>query len=181
MRIAVFGDSFATNDGTESWVYKLAQGFDVDNFAARGASEYRIYKTVKQQPLKKYDCVIIFHTNPDRVFIPDHTRHPSRTLDSHPFCDMLANDSLSKARWADVVNCYYKNFYDQEFQTDMFGLLLEKMMTIHPNTLHYTGFDLPHTAIVSFHHLRQSNPGNSNHLDQDGNNKVYQHIKEHLK
>lgn len=181
MRVAIFGDSFATADGAESWASRLAAEFNVDNFAQRGVSEYRIYKTLTQRNLTDYNHVVVFHTNPDRVFVPDHVAHPSRTLKTHPQCDMLASDSLDKAGWADIVKCYYKNFYDQEFQDDLYNLLIQQIVDWCPTAIHCTGFGLNDVRIQSFSLLRQTNPGHCNHLDAQGNNKIYQYIKEHIK
>jgi hypothetical protein len=180
MRVAIFGDSFATIDRADSWASQLAREFKVDNFAQRGVSEYRIYKSIQQRDLTNYNHIIVFHTNPDRVFVPDHVTHPSRTLQTHPYCDMLANDSLDKVGWADIVKGYYKNFYDQQFQDDLFDLLLDRLFQQCQSAIHCTGFDLSNTHIHSFFTLRQTNPGNINHLDTQGNSKIYQYIKERM-
>lgn len=180
MKVAVFGDSFAANDGDLSWTSLLSNEFSVDNFADRGISEYRIYKTIMNQNINAYDRVVIFHTNPDRIFVPDHVDHPSRQLHSHPHCDMLVNDSFDKSSWRGIAECYYKNFYDQDFQLDLFKLLIEKISSLCPRAVHCSGFDLSTYNIKSFDYLLKSNPGKINHLDVAGNKEVYQYVRSQL-
>lgn len=185
MNIAIIGDSFACDYSEGSWISLLMQDHNITNYSARGISEYRLYKMLMSdyEQIQKADCVIVFHTNPDRVYIPSGVDYPTRKLDSHPHADMVANDILSNARWAKNAEVYYKNFYDQDLQDTLYDFLVEDIAQALSNqkTIMCSGFALEsYPAIYSFASVREKHPGDINHLDINGNLAVYNYIKKNI-
>jgi hypothetical protein len=181
MKILIFGDSFSSDQVNNSWVDLLSRDHSVTNHSQRGISEFRIYKIFLEniQEIKQTDAVIILHTNPDRVYVPDHVMTPSRRLPSHLHCDMLVNDSLEKWMPAEV---YYKNFYDQDLQNTLYGFIIDNIRKHCENVslLEFSGFDIGVPGIHSIYNLRIKHPGNINHLDATGNLKFFEKIKDTL-
>jgi len=181
MKIKIFGDSFSSDQVSDSWVTFLSEHHEVTNYSQRGISEYRIYKNIlyRINDIVSADVVIVFHTNPDRVYVPDHVLTPSRQLHTHPFCDMLATDSSEKWIPSEI---YYKNFYDQGFQDTMFDFLINGIRKKLKNVklLEFSGFDIQTPGIHSISALRERNPGSINHLDIMGNITVFELIQDQL-
>lgn len=182
MKISIFGDSFSSDRGPNSWIDLLAGEHLISNHSQRGVSEFRIHRTLSQQInlISQSDAVIVFHTNSDRVYVPDHTITPSRQISTHPVCDMLANDSLEK--WA-PSEIYYKNFYDQEFQDTLYGFIVNDIREKcqHVKLLEFSGFDTGLERIYSIKYLRDQYPGKINHLDIVGNMTVAKLIEDRLR
>ncbi len=181
MKIVIFGDSFSSDRSPDSWIDLLANEHEIVNHSYRGISEFRIYRNLldNEQDIKTADAVIVFHTNPDRVYVPDQTPLPTRHLSSHPTCDMLASDSTGKWSPAEI---YYKNFYDQCFQDTVHDLIVNdiRQRCRHTRLLEFSGFDLGSAQIHSIYRLREQRPGNINHLDIIGNIDVFALIKDQL-
>jgi len=184
MKLAVIGDSFSCDDQCTSWLELLqSAGHTVLNFSQRGICQYRIYKNIlcNLQQIKLCDWAVIWHTNPDRVYVNDHAKFASRSLPSHPHMDLLANDAMSSAdtAWQAVASTYYKFFFDQDQQNLYHQLLVQSIQQTllkDINTVHCSGFDLDYHSIKSFADVRQQHPGDCNHLDHVGNQMVYQYI-----
>ena len=181
MKIAIFGDSFSSDRCPDSWIDLLADEHKIVNHSYRGISEFRIYKNLldNENDIKTADTVIVFHTNPDRVYVPDQTLMPTRYLSSHPVCDMLARDSTEKWSPAEI---YYKNFYDQCFQDKIYDLIVNdiRQRCKHTRLLEFSGFNLGSAQIHSIHRLREQHAGNINHLDIIGNMGIFSLIQDRL-
>lgn len=179
-KISIIGDSFSSDDVDDtSWISLLSKQYCITNYSQRGISQYRLYKHLvcNLKEIEQSDAVIIFHTNPDRVYIPDGVSFPSRLLDSHPYCDLVANDSLEKKDWKNIAENFYRYFYDQEQQNLYYQLLVERMIKLLDThkVIHCSGFDtLPN--IKSFLQLQQQYPGTVNHCSALGNYKIYNYL-----
>jgi hypothetical protein len=186
MKIIIVGDSFSSDNCNSSWVNQLEKNYTVTNLSYRGISEYRIYTIVKQNLslINQADILLVWHTNPDRIYIPDNVEYPARIIASHPHCDMVANDVLSDRHWGKIAQTYYKNFHDENMQQDIFELLIQQIhQIVTVKILDFSGFELANNQffIKSFSDLRLTCPGNINHLDLIGNSHVFNYIDREIK
>jgi len=187
MKIAVVGDSFASDMTVGGWVELLARSHDLQNYSLRGISQYRIFDIITKNlsSINKADAVIIWHTNPDRIYINNEIMFPTRELPLHPCADLIASDSLSSKNknWQDISKTYYKIFYNQEQQLVYYQLMLEKIksMLVNKKVIHCSGFDLHDIPDVkSFEYLLNTNPGTINHYDLVGNQVIADYINSNL-
>ena len=186
MNIAIVGDSFSSDSMQSSWISLLEQTHKIKNYSARGISQYRLYKILIDNfiDISAADCVILFHTNPDRIFIPDHINYTTRELQSHPYCDMLANDACN-SQWSEIAKTYYKYFFDTKMQQTFYQLLVneinQKLSSL--DVVNCSGFDAITTGIdslVSFADIRQQYPGDINHFSIHGNTIACDRINQQL-
>lgn len=163
--IKIFGDSFAANK--DGWGYKLTTA----NFSSNGASEYRIYRSFLEN-YNSSDVVIFCHTHWSRVFLKDSvTLLKSRQLNTHPQCDLIISDLMGKNE-KDFFNILLE-IWDEDYLQTTYWLMVEKMFKV-PNSLHITFFeDIKHERIYNFNCVWHSNKGNINHMNQYGNNYIY--------
>lgn len=187
MKVAVIGDSFSCDQHSISWL-KLLQsaGHTILNFSQRGIGQYRIYKNIVANidQIKNCSWTVVWHTNPDRIYVNDHAKFASRNLHSHSHMDLMANDAMnSDAAWQAVASTYYKFFFDQDQQNLYHQLLVQEIQHTLLNsshTVHCSGFDLPalpcYHSVKSFAGTRQQHPGDCNHFDHVGNQLVYEYI-----
>lgn len=179
-KISIVGDSFSANiDSEHSWIHLLSKDYLIQNYSQRGISQYRLYRNIlyNLENIKKSHAVIIFHTNPDRVYIPNGIDFPSRTLSSHPCCDLVASDSLQKSSWKKIAETYYRYFYDQEQQQLYYEMLVARIKHVldRQKTIHCSGFaTLP--EIKSFLQVKKKYPGDVNHCSETGNKEIYQYL-----
>jgi len=183
MNIVIIGDSFSSDNCEGSWVEQVASKYNVVNLSQRGISEYRIYTIVKKNLslINQSDILLLWHTNPDRIYLPDTVEYPTRTVSSHAHCDMVANDALSNSHWNKIAKIYYKNFYDKDMQEDLFSLVIEKIHRIVTcRMFDFSGFEIsnPTHFIKSFHDMRNNFSGHINHFDLTGNSLIYQYINQ---
>lgn len=188
MTVAIIGDSFSCDNVDGSWIQRLEHdGFELLNFSQRGISQYRLYKNIKNnlEVIRKSNCVIIWHTNANRIFVNDYAVFPSRLLDSHPCVDLVANDSINSSdhNWKNIAINYYKYFFDQEQQSLYHRLLVNEITQLllpELKTIQCSGFEFQNNQIKSFEKVRKLYPGNINHLNNDGNEIVYRYIREFI-
>jgi len=181
--IVVVGDSFSADTGNDiSWVAKLSNNYNVKNFSQRGISEYRLYNIILKniEEISKADTIIIFHTNPDRVFVPNHVQFQSRQLQTHPHMDMVANDALNDKCWKKIADYYYRYFYDQGQQNCIYELLVEKIdRLVKIQKIHCSGFNVACESITMnlFYQTKIDHPGTINHFNSAGNQFVYNYLE----
>jgi hypothetical protein len=186
MNIVIVGDSFSSDNCNGSWINLLEKNHTVTNLSQRGISQYRIYTIIKQNLLliNQSDVLLVWHTNSDRIYIPDGVDYPTRLISSHSCCDMIANDALNNSDWKKIAHTYYKNFYDKDMQEDISRLLIDKIhQVVRSKILDFSGFDIFHDYhfIKSFHNVRLEFPGNINHLNLVGNSRVFEYINQGVK
>ena len=126
------------------------------------------------------DAIIIFHTNPDRIYVPSDVEMATRKLESHKTCDMVAENILRDSVFSNQAKMYYKYFFDQTQQTVFYRLLVEdiKKLTSNHVTLHCSGFDVDNAK--SFAELLSQHAGQVNHFNTNGNKIVYNYIYKQL-
>jgi len=186
MKLVVIGDSFSSDTNPGSWLDLLSSSYSLQNYSLRGISQYRIFDIITKNltDINKADAVVIWHTNPDRVYVNDGVKFPTRELQLHPCADLVASDSLSSKdkSWQDVSKTYYKVFYNQEQQLVYYQLMLEKIksMLFNRKVIHCSGFTLEDSVVQSFNHLLSTNPGTINHFDLVGNQIVADYLNSKL-
>ena len=176
MTTYVFGDSFAVN--RDGWVGML--GRDVRIFSQNGVGEYKIYKQVIKN--LRFDQAIICHTSPWRVHTrihPVHKNNPTRQNNDFLLNDVEYHSKINKDM--KTVHEYLKNYYDPEYQEDIYNLLVNKLMKLS-NTIHITLHDPADTKQIThnFNHIYKQHPGDINHMSEDGNKIIAEKIQELL-
>ena len=187
MKITVVGDSFSSDNKTGSWVELLSRTHELKNYSLRGICQYRIFDILTKNlaDIQKSDVVIIWHTNPDRVYVNDEILFSTRGISTHPYADIVAADSLTAPdkEWKSIIKNHYKVFYNQEQQLVYYQLMFEKIkdLLVQKKVIHCSGFDLGDMLeIKSFDYLLIANPGEINHYDLLGNQEVFNYINSKL-
>lgn len=129
MKIAILGDSFSSDEGSSSWINLLSQEHELTNFSQRGICQFKLYEIILKNLtfLQSVDRVIIWYTNPDRIYINKGVDYPTRYESTHVFSDMVANDVLSKNNhWSDIASTYYRYFYNQDLQDFISNSIIQK-------------------------------------------------------
>lgn len=180
--VTIIGDSFSADYGQDSWVSMLSSNYVVNNFSQRGISQFRLYCIVHDNwsTIKNSDAIVIFHTNPDRVYIPNGVELATRALASHKTCDMVAENVINDEMFRAQARMYYKYFFDQTQQNVFYRLMVDdiKRLTQHHVCLHCSGFDV--AVDKSFAELQRQHAGDLNHFDAVGNTVVYDYITAQL-
>lgn len=176
MRLFVFGDSFAANP--IGWSSMLDA--EIQNFSQNGTGEYKIFKKVMQN--LNFDRCIICHTSPWRIHTPIHPIHKNNH--DRPDNDFMLNDveyHSQKNQEMKLVNEYLKKYYDPNYQLDIYKLLLKELLLLK-NTIHITFHEPDDTKDIknNYHHIWKLNPGDINHMSDEGNRIVAEEIKKLL-
>lgn len=173
--IWIFGDSFSASDNLESWVSLLNE--PANNFSTNGSSEYRILKNyyAQQSNIAQTDWVIFVHTSPTRIFLKDDKVTSSRQLESHPTCDIIINDIYEKKEKEYIK--ILESIWDDSYFNDMFDLIVDKLQAV-PNSVHLTFFETTRNDLIQLNYVWATNPGNTNHMNEDGNRLVANIVKQ---
>ena len=170
--IWVFGDSFSTGSGAHSWTTLIGANRVV---SSNGISEYRILCAVERErgAIQPGDTVIVCHTNPLRIFLPDHVAYPARAKASHPHCDLVMGDALSRSwLWRFVAWVYGTYFFDESYLLHQHAMMvaeIDRLITSRgARCIHISGFEA-RPPIASFHDLFLAHRGTLNHMDEAGN------------
>ena len=190
-KILIVGDSFAADWNAKyqsypGWPQLLARHFAIHNLAQAGCSEYRILQQLTTVDINHYRWVIVSHTSPDRIYVPQHPVHSTDILHHH--CDLIYTDIEHHANlWRNWFNRklqtaknYFRYYYSEEYQRYIYSCVrddiqrqVDTIPTIHinnfPSTQHYS-------KTLDFVALRQEHPGLINHLSAQGNCLVYKEI-----
>lgn len=176
MKIWIFGDSFSASKDKDSWVNRLNAEVKVTSF--NGSSEYRIWRSYQDNKhlINSSDRVIFCHTSNSRVFLKDDAESLTRTLETHPKCDLLFNNvySNNETKYIDIL----ENIWDERYFTDTFNLLVNDLKTVK-NSIHITFF--ASDTIQSLHDIWQQNQGTVNHMTPYGNTLTRDIINKSLK
>lgn len=172
MNILIIGDSFSTNN--KGWPGML--GHCVTNRSQNGVGEYKIYK--QSIDFAYFDCVIVCHTSPWRIHTPHNPVHgfsQERPHNDFMLSDMEYHSKHNKEM--NLVKKYWDKYYDIQYQTDMYKLIVTKLFEI-PNSIHITFHDENDTEIIknNFHDIWKKHPGVINHLDEEGNKQVSEKV-----
>lgn len=193
MKILIIGDSFSADwtikyPNGEGWPNLLARYYDVLNLSQAGVSEYKIHRQLKSiEKIDIYDIVIVSHTSPYRVHTTRHPVHYNDLLHKH--ADLSLSDIQYHAR--KLRNCanislwsayrFFKDHFDEEFQLDVYWLLVNKIheqlktmrCIVINNFVCPPDFQGLADEIVDCSELQKSFPGLHNHLNEYGNQKVF--------
>ena len=194
MQILICGDSFAA-DWTvkysgQGWPNLLAKQYNVVNLAQAGCSEYKILKQLESVDVSEYDCVIVSHTSPYRIYVAEHPVHHNDIL--HKNCDLIYTDLkehvIKNKKLAPIID-YFENYFDTKHAKDMHKLVCEKIdsylkhvtnRVIHITNLNYeTLYEFKN--MINFEYLFASNRGLMNHYDDEGNKKIFQAVSDAIK
>lgn len=180
--IWIFGDSFSTNNTKASWTRQL--GSSTIKMSGNGISEYRILQYIKicLEQIQPSDTVIICHTNPHRIYVPDHVAHPARENRTHQECDLVISDSMNRNFiWRLISKIYFKYFFDECHSITMNNLIIEKQINIlkdkSKKVIEVSGFE---GSPNSFYDIFIDHAGTVNHMDCTGNELVANRIRELL-
>lgn len=180
MNILLCGDSFAADWSIKhrselGWPNLLASKYNVTNVATAGSSEYRIWKTLQAQNVTLYDCVIVSHTSPYRLYVNKHPVHNADIL--HKNCDLIYADAVEHN--LTTVKDYFDQYFDIAYATDIHQLIVHQIADICKNvqTIHmqHINASIPKEInIIDFSTLWHKHRGKINHYDSIGNQIVYE-------
>jgi hypothetical protein len=175
----IIGDSFSSDNSEKSWTTML--DMPVMNLSKRGISEYKIYQEIKKITPDDFSHIIINHTSPNRIYIPENPYYKNNNDYKH--CDLIYTDikSYLPDEFAKNVVWYFENIFDVQQAELMHNLLIDHIIEQMPTrTIHITFFnDLP-SKIHKLHQIWKKYPGDINHLSEHGNAEVATHIRKLL-
>jgi hypothetical protein len=189
MHLLIIGDSFAADwsvkyQEKQGWPNYLADKYSVTNLAQAGCSEYKIKKQLDLIKLKDYTHCIVTHTSPSRIPVEKNPLHYNDTL--HHNCDFIYADVAESANVeVTCVKEYYEKFYNESFYIYVYELIAQDIFSILQNakikTLHISFFDYPLRCLdFNYYKLFKKLPGDTNHLSEMGNKKVFISINQWL-
>lgn len=189
MNILIVGDSFAANYGKKDlgWVNHLANDYKVINLAQAGCSQYKIYLQLTSTDLKYFDAIIISHTSPNRWYTSQNLIHRDSILHNQSdyiYSDVVAN--MDKHPLMSSLKIWFENFHDLDYADFVHNLICKEIteLTLNSRTIHLSFFD--YKKLFQFNNFLDlsdmflKHRGDINHLDSEGNLKVYQLIKKVL-
>lgn len=181
-KILITGDSFAADwtkkyDGV-GWVNMLNNDFEVTNIAQAGVSEYKIHKQLLSQNISDYDYVLVSHTSPYRIPIIEHPIHSNDIL--HKDCDLIYSDIKEHLEnpIAKMAVDFYENIFNPEYFIYVHNLIIKEIQTKYPTALNITFFNsFKNKNIHGFEHVFLKNKGVINHMNNRGNEIIYNKVK----
>jgi len=179
--LLIVGDSFSADwtkkyNENSGWVNKLEQNYNVTNLSEAGVGEYKILLQLKSVENTMYDNVIICHTSPFRIYIRQHPIHHTDIL--HHNCDLIYGDVLEH-KGNPICNTainFFEQIYDMEYACFVHELIVKEIQTQYPNAIHISFFDLNISNIHYFYSEFKKYKGTVNHLNEKGNDVVYNKI-----
>lgn len=195
-QILIVGDSFAVkhSDPTTNhygWSFLLEQNYNITNISQRGISEYKIIQQLKSVNLKTFDCVIVSHTSPNRVYVDQHPVH-YLSKDRYSNADLIYNDvSWNLQQYPDnpgllAANHYFDKFYNQDYQEFVYRLfqkeiteILKNNLTLHLLTLYDKNIEL-FQHVINLYQQIEIDPGNINHYSAKNNQVVFDTVSNWL-
>jgi len=190
-KLLICGDSFAA-DWTvkvkgKGWVNLLEQDYKVTNLAQAGCSEYKILKQLQSIDIDKFDMVLVSHTSPFRLYVPEHPVHSKDKL--HKNSCLLYSDVLEHLpdhpELQPVIE-YFDKYFDIQYAEHMHNLLLREIEEYcSPRTLHISHIDWKNLHkfenFLNFKEVFQKHRGSVNHYTEEGNQIVYQSVLNRLR
>ena len=188
MKLLIVGDSFAAPwpGSYPGWAALLNNDYRVTNCAQAGVGEYKVWLQLAQEHLNKYDLTIVCHTSAYRVYVPSHPFHDSGL---HKNADLIYTDIMARDNYTERehLQYYFESMFDLNYALDIHNLIKERIMyyTIDQPVIHLSFFPVLKNEFVidrelNFHDVWQQHPGTVNHLSAEGNNIVYNSIKERI-
>lgn len=181
MKILIAGDSFAADwkikyNGS-GWVNMLSNNYDVTNIAQAGVSEYKIYQQLNNHDTTKYDKIIISHTSAYRIPVVKHPVHSKDIL--HSNCDLIYTD-IKEHEDNPKIKCivdFYENYFHVDNAIFTHTLIVDEIKRLYPNAINITFFDSFNKDMNQYESIFLNNMGNMNHMNNVGNQIIYEKIK----
>lgn len=190
-QVLILGDSFAADwtvkySGT-GWPNMLAQHHTVTNLAQAGCGEYKIWLQLESimKTLPNFDCILIAHTSPYRIYVKEHPVHHQDRL--HGASDLIYNDIKDKLDTDPelrIIVQWFEKYFDLDHAKFVHNLICEKIdCVLEPwqnKVLHITNLDW--TGLYRFNHMMsfasvfEKHKGLMNHYDTQGNELIFQSI-----
>lgn len=185
-KLLICGDSFSA-DWTKKyngvgWVNLLENNYNITNISEAGVSEYKIYLQLKSIDLSKFDKILVSHTSAYRIPITEHPIHKDDIL--HNNCDLIFSDVSEHLENPLMKTAYdfYSNLFDMNYFIFVNNLIYNEIYNLTPNGVHITFFDSFYDdSVHKFEQLFIDNKGLINHLNKDGNIKMYKQISKILR
>ncbi len=179
MKILVAGDSFAADwtiehKGHYGWPNLLASEHDVTNVAQAGCSEYRIYKQLLSVNLKDYNLVIVSHTSPYRLYVPEHPLHSDSVL--HKNSDIIYTDIHDRIP---ALQEYFEKYFDFEYARFVHTAIGKEIRELLKNQLSLHLYHIEGNLPCEFEHTLDlssewdKHRGLINHYSDKGNKVIY--------
>jgi len=193
MKIAVCGDSFAADwqvkyPDQKGWPNLLAEQHTVTNIAQAAVSEYKVLQQIKSIDFTQYNAVIISHASPNRVHCKVHPVHANDPL--HKDADLIYSDLKDRPESdTKIAVDYFERYFELDYYNDISRLLCEEILYIlgeYPelNQFHMVNnangirYDIP--CVYNINQTFSKHPGLINHLDDHGNQIVFDEISHWL-
>ena len=154
MRIAIFGDSYATDkylytqDRTNTpWSKYLERaGHTVTNFARSGSSLVFSYMEFLKINRNDYDKIIFVITASDRIYLPEiaDVLWPDRICARHITPGSLEDPdrpgltfeyTSQQAEMLRAINAYYKFIHNTDVEAIHYGLIIEKLQSLQDENI----------------------------------------------
>lgn len=190
-KLLICGDSFAADWTVKvkgvGWVNLLERDYKVTNLAQAGCSEYKILKQLQSVNIDKFDLVLVSHTSPFRLYVPEHPVHNKDKL--HRNSCLLYSDVLEHLpdhpELQPVIE-YFDKYFDVEYAEHMHNLLLKEIEEYCPvRTLHISHIDWKNLHefenFANFKDVFLTHRGPINHYDEIGNRIVYDNVLKQLR
>ena len=184
--ILIIGDSFSCTHESHGenigWPELLRRNFKITNLSQAGVSEYKIYKQLISIDLNQFDSIIICHTSFFRIPIKENTFYQNSKL--HKSSDLIFTDVESKKNISKKMKTafnFFKYFFWKEYFLFTNGLIFEQIYEKTKDCIHITFFDDFYDArVTNFHNIFLNHRGDVNHLDKNGNTKIFSYLKKEL-
>ena len=140
-----------------------------------------IYLQLKSQDLSKFDKILVSHTSAYRIPIQEHPIHKEDLI--HNDCDIIFSDVSAHLDNPVMKTAYdfYSNIFYPEYFCFVNDLIYKEINNLVPNILHITFFDSFYpNSVLKFEEIFLDNKGMINHLNENGNNIIYQKVLCHL-
>jgi hypothetical protein len=191
-KILICGDSFAADWSVKypghGWPTMLAQDYRVTNVAQAGCSEYKIHCQLHDKKITDYAAVIIWHTGPYRIPVTQHPVHHGDRLHHHS--DLLYSDIKAQAEQRSDLDCiveFYEKYFDTAAAEFTHNLICEHIeirthnhpCVIHAHAMPWDGL-YKFRSVIDFQSTFDQHRGLINHFTDNGNQIVYNKIKDRL-
>jgi len=194
--ILIVGDSFSVSHSNPSinnygWSFLLEKNYNITNLSKCGVSEYKILQQLKSTKLDKFNCIIVSHTSPNRVYVDQHPIHDINNMYSE--ADLIYNDVLWNLKehpnnvGLAAANYYFDHFYNQDYQELIYRLLQKEIteitknkLSLHLLTLFDKNIDLFQNSINLYQKIK-IDPGNINHYSAKDNQYIFNIINSWIK
>ena len=185
VRILIVGDSFAVPVHKDSWSVKLSTMYNTVNLSQAGCTEYHIMKQLESIDVKDFNFIIVCHTSPYRIYVP---QHPIHTEGMHKDAGLLLNDIEYHGKlirnWFNkslhAARNFIKYHYSEQYQLDIYNLIKNKIsniITTH-NRIEMSWWE---DDDVGLQQLLSHYPGTINHLTMAANQILLEQILEKIK